>query len=362
MVKVENISKSYEKFSISSLSFNVEEGEFLSLLGQSGSGKTTLLNIISGQETKYTGTVKIENGSIKDSIKNGKIAMVFQDALLLPHLNIFENIVFGLRIKKVPKKEIEEKGMKILELLELTQLRDRFPNQLSGGQKQRVGIGRALIMEPLLLLMDEPFSALDGELREKLQKMLKKLQKDLKITIIFVTHDKEEAFYLSDTIIIMEDGKIIRKGTPMEIYSQPLRKNVANFLGMENIFTREEFGSFKILNSLEEITLIESNTPLKKNILERNINKNIFFILPSEKLEVVEKQINSENKTINSDDEKKLKGIIKEYVFKLGYFFIWIDINGKLITVRQNRLEFPIFLGKEILLKYSSKDIIFVTN
>ena len=356
MVRVENISKSYEKFSIDSLNFNVKKGEFLSLLGQSGSGKTTLLNIISGQENNYTGIVKIENGTVKDSIRSGEIAMVFQDPLLLPHLNVFENIIFGLKLRKSPKRELEEKGMKILELLELTQLKNRFPNQLSGGQKQRVGIGRALITEPLLLLMDEPFSALDGELREKLQKMLKKLHRDLKITIIFVTHDKEEAFYLSDTIIIMEDGKIIRKGTPMEIYSQPLSINVANFLGMVNILTREEFENIEIINNEEEKSIF------KETFLEKNINKDFFLILPSEKLEIVEKKTNSEYQNINMNEEKKIKGIIEEYTFKLGYFYILVNINGKYINVRQNRLEFPIFSGKEIFINYRNKDIIFVTK
>ena len=183
MVIIENIYKSYSDFSISALNFKAKKGEFLSILGPSGSGKTTILNIISGQEKKFSGTVTIQDNTVEEAIEQGQISMVFQDSLLLPHLTVFENIVFGLRLKKIKKNEIETKGMKILTLLGLEDLRERFPNQLSGGQKQRVGIGRALIMEPLLLLMDEPFSALDGELREKMQNLIKKLQKTLKITI-----------------------------------------------------------------------------------------------------------------------------------------------------------------------------------
>lgn len=345
MIKIENITKNYHNFSISSLNFKVEKGEFLSILGRSGSGKTTLLNIISGQEKNYSGIVTIQNDTIETSIKQGKISMVFQDSLLLPHLTIFENIVFGLRLRKIPKDEIEIRGQKILSLMELDSLRESFPSQLSGGQKQRVGIGRALATEPSLLLMDEPFSALDGELREKLQKLMKELQKTLGLTIIFVTHDKKEAFFLSDKIIIIDEGKIIREGTPLEIYSQPLTLNVANFLGMENI-----------IPITQSTSLFQEN---KKNIpifTKEQLNTSTFIIIPREKLEI----INTTNP--NTVDTIQIKGIVKEYIFNLGYHFIKIDVLGIVLNVKQNRLPYPIFLEKEVFIEYRSEDIILVTQ
>ena len=344
MVIIENIYKSYSDFSISALNFKAKKGEFLSILGPSGSGKTTILNIISGQEKKFSGTVTIQDNTVEEAIKQGQISMVFQDSLLLPHLTVFENIVFGLRLKKIKKNEIETKGMKILTLLGLEDLRERFPNQLSGGQKQRVGIGRALIMEPLLLLMDEPFSALDGELREKMQNLIKKLQKTLKITIIFITHDKDEAFFLSDQIIIMEKGQIIRKGTPIEIYSQPLSFNVASFLGMENIISLNKFS-----------ILFPQHPKNSSTFIKEQIKENTFFIIPSERIEITS--------SINTNIENIVysKGILKECIFKLGYYFIKVNISGLLITIKQNRLPFSLTLEEEVFLQYNFNDLVFIS-
>lgn len=230
MIVIKNLKKTYQNFSLDIENFEVNRGEFVSILGQSGSGKSTLLNILARIEMGYSGEVSI----------NGDISMVFQDSLLLPHLNIFENVAFGLRIKKINKNEINDRVNDVLKKLEIYNLKDRYPSEISGGEKQRVSIGRALVMNPQLLLMDEPFSALDESLRERLQEVVKKLQRELGLTIIFVTHDREEAFYLSDRIALINKGKLEQFDTAMHLYSMPKSDYVYNFLGLENIVIKDE--------------------------------------------------------------------------------------------------------------------------
>lgn len=230
MIVIKNLKKAYQNFSLEIENFEVRKGEFVSILGQSGSGKSTLLNILARIENGYSGEVSI----------NGDISMVFQDSLLLPHLNIFENVAFGLRIKKIDKNEINNRVNEVLKKLEIYNLKDRYPSEISGGEKQRASIGRALVMKPQLLLMDEPFSALDESLRERLQEVVKKLQRELGLTIIFVTHDREEAFYLSDRIALINKGKIEQFDTAMHLYSMSNSDYVYNFLGLENIVIKDE--------------------------------------------------------------------------------------------------------------------------
>lgn len=230
MLEVKNLKKVYENFSLEIENFQVKHGEFISILGQSGSGKSTFLNILAGIETDYTGEFLIK----------GEISMVFQDSLLLPHLNLFENVAFGLRIKKVDKNEIDTRVIEVMKKLEIFSLKDKYPNEISGGEKQRVSIGRALVMKPQLLLMDEPFSSLDENLRERLQEVVKNLQKELGITIIFVTHDRDEAFYLSDRIALINNGKIEQCDSRINLLTKPISDYVYKFLGLENIVVKDQ--------------------------------------------------------------------------------------------------------------------------
>ena len=230
MLVIKNLEKVYEKFSLKIKNFEVKQGEFISILGQSGSGKSTFLNIIAGIETDYTGEVLIK----------GELSMVFQDSLLLPHLNLFENIAFGLRIKKLDKNEINNRVVEIMKKLEISHLKDKYPNEISGGEKQRVSIGRALVMKPQLLLMDEPFSSLDENLRERLQEVVKTLQKELDLTIIFVTHDRDEAFYLSDRIALINKGKIEQYDSGINLFTKPISDYVYKFLSLENIVVKDQ--------------------------------------------------------------------------------------------------------------------------
>ena len=230
MLVIKNLKKRYEKFSLDIENFQVKQGEFISILGQSGSGKSTFLNILAGIETEYIGEVSIK----------GELSMVFQDSLLLPHLNLFENIAFGLRIKKIDKNEIDARVVEVMKKLEIFSLKDKYPNEISGGEKQRVSIGRALVMKPQLLLMDEPFSSLDENLRERLQEVVKTLQKELDLTIIFVTHDRDEAFYLSDRIAIINKGKIEQYDSGINLFTKPISDYVYKFLSLENIVVKDQ--------------------------------------------------------------------------------------------------------------------------
>ena len=222
---------------VKDLNIEVEEGEFLTLLGSSGCGKTTTLRMIAGFEEPSTGTIKVEGESIEEKEPFERdVNTVFQTYALLPHKTIFDNIAYGLKMKKVPKVEIKERVLEMMEMVQLSGFEKRYPSQLSGGQKQRVAIARALINKPKVLLLDEPLGALDLKLRKQMQLELKRLQKKLNITFIYVTHDQEEALTMSDRIAIMHDGVVDQLASPTEIYEHPATRFVATFVGETNIY------------------------------------------------------------------------------------------------------------------------------
>ena len=237
IIELKNLSKNFDDNQVlKGIDLNIYENEFLTLLGPSGCGKTTILRIIGGFEEPSHGQV-LFNG--KDIAKvppyKREVNTVFQKYALFPILNVYDNVAFGLNIKKTDKKEIEKKVTKILELVGLKGFEKRDVTSLSGGQQQRVAIARALVNEPKVLLLDEPLGALDAKLRKGMQAELKKIQKEVGITFIFVTHDQEEALSMSDTIVVMNDGVIQQIGTPMDIYNEPENRFVATFIGESNI-------------------------------------------------------------------------------------------------------------------------------
>jgi len=238
IVELENVNKIYgTNHVVKDLNLSVNEGEFLTLLGSSGCGKTTTLRMIAGFEEPTEGSIKVEGESIEEKEPFERdVNTVFQSYALFPHKTIFDNIAYGLRMKKVPKDEIKQRVLEIMKLVQLEGFEKRYPSQLSGGQKQRVAIARALINKPKVLLLDEPLGALDLKLRKQMQLELKRLQKKLNITFIYVTHDQEEALTMSDRIAIMHDGILDQLGTPTEIYESPATKFVATFIGETNIF------------------------------------------------------------------------------------------------------------------------------
>lgn len=239
MVKIENVNKVYGGINhvVKDLNLDVYEGEFLTLLGSSGCGKTTTLRMVAGFEQPTSGTILVEGEDIEEKEPFERdVNTVFQSYALFPHMTIYDNVAYGLKMKKVPKAEIKERVMHMLELVQLGGFEKRYPSQLSGGQKQRVAIARALINRPKVLLLDEPLGALDLKLRKQMQLELKRLQRKLNITFIYVTHDQEEALTMSDRIAIMNAGILEQVGTPTEIYENPATKFVATFIGETNLF------------------------------------------------------------------------------------------------------------------------------
>ena len=219
------------------MNMEIYEGEFLTLLGPSGCGKTTTLRMIAGFEDATSGIIKVQGERVENKEPYQRdVNTVFQNYALFPHMTVFDNVAYGLTIKKVPKDEIRQRVAEMLELVQLTDYERRKPDELSGGQKQRVASARALINRPKVLLLDEPLGALDLKLRKQMQIELKRLQKKLGITFVYVTHDQEEALTMSDRIAVMNAGVIEQLGTPMEIYDHPLTRFVAGFIGESNIF------------------------------------------------------------------------------------------------------------------------------
>ena len=238
IVEIKDVNKSYgDNQVVRDLNLTVYEGEFLTLLGSSGCGKTTSLRMIAGFEELTSGSILIEGENIanKEPFER-KVNTVFQSYALFPHMTVYDNIAYGLKIQKVSKKEIKERVQEMLELVQLEGFDKRYPSQLSGGQKQRVAIARAVINQPKVLLLDEPLGALDLKLRKQMQLELKRLQKKLNITFVYVTHDQEEALSMSDRIAVMHEGVLEQLDTPVNIYENPQTKFVATFIGETNLF------------------------------------------------------------------------------------------------------------------------------
>mgnify|MGYP002229845863 FL=1 len=242
-----NIYKQYGNFRASdNVSFGIEKGKLAALLGPSGSGKTTLLRMIAGLENPNAGDIFIDGKRVNDipAAKRG-IGFVFQSYALFRYMTVFDNIAFGLEIAKMPKKQIKERVFELLELTGLSGLENRYPNQLSGGQRQRVAFARALAPNPQVLLLDEPFAAIDAKVRSELRLWLKEMVSKLGITSIFVTHDQDEAVEVADEILITNHGKIEQMGSPLEIYKSPKTPFVAQFVGRSSIV--ENYESLKDL-------------------------------------------------------------------------------------------------------------------
>ncbi len=309
IVELKNVTLSFDGEKIlDSLDLSVRDGEFVTFLGRSGCGKTTTLRIIAGFLTPDEGDVFFDGVRINDVPPYKRpVNTIFQRYALFPHLNVFENVAFGLRVSKTPKEEIGPKVRDMLRLVNLEGYETRKVTKLSGGQQQRVAIARALVNRPKVLLLDEPLSALDAKLRKDMQVELKRIQRETGITFIFVTHDQEEALSMSDTVVVMENGKIQQIGAPVDIYNEPKNAFVADFIGESNIIDG-------IMNKDDTVTFAGHT-----------------FVCVDEGFahdEPVDVVIRPEDVDIVPPSEGMVKGRITQATFKGDYYELIVDVRG----------------------------------
>ncbi len=326
IVKLLNVTKKFgDTTVIKDFSLDVYEGEFITLLGASGCGKTTVLKIISGLEDATTGSVFIDNKDVTnvDATKR-EVNTIFQNFALFPKMTVFENISFGLQMKKVPKSEIEQRVKKVIDLVKLKGYENRYPHELSGGQQQRVAIARGVVMNPKVLLLDESLCSLDLKLKKSMQVELKRIQKRLGITFIYVTHAQDEALSMSDRIAIMNHGVIEQLGTPQEVYLHPKTVFVADFIGEANILDAE------VINQKEDtLTLSFMNDKILtiKTTKEFNKNDSVKIVIRPEDIfphmkevkdsihgKIIDSTYSGDNTKlyINIDDQYTLKSTISD--------------------------------------------------
>lgn len=327
-LEISNLNKTYGDFvAVKDIQLSIKNGEFISFLGASGSGKSTTLLSIAGFLEPTSGEILLSKKSIIDKPPHKRnIGMVFQQYSLFPHMSIFENIAFPLKMRKLPKSEIKTKVTNILELVELGEFSDRKPSQLSGGQQQRVALARALVFEPKIILMDEPLAALDKQLRETMQMEIRQIHEKLGLTVIYVTHDQEEALKMSDRIAVFNNGSIEQVGTPTELYDRPTSQYVAQFLGDSNVF----HGEISLVND-GFVTMVDKEGNHLRTATDLNFNKgdHVIVMVRPEKVDI-QKDINSERST------NILKAKIKESIY-LGesYKYNVITSSGETFLVKK---------------------------
>lgn len=326
-VRVENFTKEYgDVTAVDGISFDVHEGEFFSLVGPSGCGKTTTLRTIAGFQHPTTGSIHLKGEDVTGSSPSARdTAMVFQGYALFPHKTVGENVGFGLKMNNVPAGEREQRVSEMLELVDLGGYEDRTPDALSGGQQQRVALARALIMEPSLLLLDEPLSNLDLKLRKKMRVELKQIQNELGITTIYVTHDQEEALSMSDRVMVMNDGRGEQIAPPAEIYNRPQNRFVADFIGDSNFLsgtvedTRDGMVNVKL--DSDDIISVAENRVVPNSIASGD---RVQITLRPEEIDVV----------ANHDSGNNISGTISTMIFlgKTTQFHIDAGANGDLVV------------------------------
>ncbi len=316
LIELKNLTKSFEGQQVlKGISLDIYENEFVTLLGPSGCGKTTILRMIGGFLEKDGGEILFDGQEISALPPyKREINTVFQKYALFPHLNVYDNIAFGLKLKKEPKDVIEQKVIRMLRLVGLDGFAKRRISQMSGGQQQRVAIARALVNEPKVLLLDEPLGALDLKLRKEMQRELKKIQKEVGITFLFVTHDQEEALTMSDKIVVMKEGEIQQIGSPTDIYNEPVNRYVANFIGESNIIEGVMPCDNKVIFQDREFVCVDGGFE------------------PNEEVEVV---IRPEDLDIVPAAQGKLKGRVKSVLFKGVHYDTMVETRaGTSITVK----------------------------
>ena len=345
-LELKNLKKSFApgEAVLQGINLTIRQGEFVTLLGASGCGKTTTLRIIAGLEQPDSGSVWLEGQDVTALEPNQRdVNTVFQNYALFPHMNVTDNIGYGLKIRKAPKAEIKKKVKELLELVQLEGYEKRKPSELSGGQKQRVAIARALANNPRVLLLDEPLGALDLQLRRTMQLELKRLQKKLGITFIYITHDQEEAINMSDRIVVMNQGQFEQIGTPDEIYNHPKTSYVAAFVGNANILkgtVAEKNGHHIKVKLGDEVASIDTEEKV-------NIGETVTVALRGE--------------NILLEENANLHATVKEKNFAAGQLRVLLTLpNGDEITASRFGMNADIQPGQQICWRFEPKDAVLV--
>lgn len=335
LIELKNLTKNFDDQQVlKGINLNIYENEFLTLLGPSGCGKTTTLRIIAGFEEPNEGEVIFDEVDIsKVPPYKREINTVFQKYALFPHLNVFDNIAFGLNIKKMDKQVIEKKVNRMLTLVGLEGFGERNVTLLSGGQQQRVAIARALVNEPKVLLLDEPLGALDAKMRKEMQGELKKIQKEVGITFIYVTHDQEEALTMSDTVVVMNNGEIQQIGTPVDIYNEPENRFVAEFIGESNI-----------IEGIMLKDLLVQFDGFEFECVDKGFKKN-------EEVEVV---LRPEDINIVKIEKAKIKGTVESVVFKGVHYEIVVATKKRKYIIHTTDYH---EVGLKVGLRFDPEDI-----
>ena len=353
MVELEQVNKFYgSNHVVRDVSLQVEQGEFLTLLGSSGCGKTTTLRMIAGFEMPSSGIIRVEGEDIAGKQPYDRnVNTVFQSYALFPHKTIYDNIAYGLKVKKVPKNEIRPRVEEMLRLVQLEGYEKRYPSQLSGGQKQRVAIARAVINRPKVLLLDEPLGALDLKLRKQMQLELKRLQRKLGITFIYVTHDQEEALTMSDRIAVMHEGIIDQIATPTQIYEHPETKFVATFIGETNIFEGNIVGQSKTAEGTENRVAVENGFVAAVDGEEFRIGDFVTISVRPEKLRFSQTEF----------EPFGLQGIVKDYIYVGSILKAIISLpNGNEVRAERLSGEQMPRVGDVVYINWDPKDAVMI--
>jgi spermidine/putrescine ABC transporter ATP-binding subunit len=346
-VEIRSLSKSYGAVAAAeNVSFSIERGEFVSLLGPSGSGKTTVLMAIAGFLRPTSGEIHLGGRNIVALSANRRnIGMVFQKYALFPHMSVARNVAFPLEMRGWAKPRIRASVEKILDVVQLSQFADRLPAQLSGGQQQRVALARSIVFEPPLLLMDEPLGALDKKLRESLQIEIKRLQQELGITVLFVTHDQSEALAMSDRIVVMNEGRVEQVGTPQDLYRDPSSLFVADFIGSSNFFRGKRYPEADNLLHYGSVSLKGTS----KDKVSRRAEPSALMVRPE--------KIDLRPLAPTSDANAAVSGIIHQIVFEGANNTFVIMVGSQEVRVTKPAGERPSFLvGETVALSWSPDD------
>lgn len=342
-ITCKNLIKKYgDKVIIPDLSCKINQGEFFTLLGPSGCGKTTLLRMIAGFNSIEGGEILFGDKVINNiKPKDRNIGMVFQNYAIFPHLSTFDNVAFGLTNRKIPKDEIEKRVDRMLETVKISNLRDSMPENMSGGQQQRIALARAIVIEPEVLLMDEPLSNLDAKLRVEMRNVIKEIQRNVGITTVYVTHDQEEAMAVSDRIAVMKDGVIQHIGTPQNLYHRPANVFVASFIGRTNIIERD-----LLVDGKDRFICFSKDYRVKMNNILRYENSRVKI------------SVRPEDFIINKEGEG-LKAVVKDSMF-LGtntHYMVELENGEEVEIIKESSLSEKIEKGSEVVLTVKENKI-----